>query len=120
LTCPQEDLGYFWEAILVFEASAPLLSIICPVWKMEGKLQNLQTWISQISDSVEVVLVYDESPDETLKELEGIVGCHQRPEQIKILTGKFGSITVGDGVVQDNSASTAWWVDYSNFFQGFS
>jgi len=58
---------------------------------MEGKLQNLETWMSQISDSVEVVLVYDESSDGTITELNRIVGKNQRREQITILSGKFGS-----------------------------
>ena len=42
-----------------------------------------------------VALVYDESSDGTLKELKSIVGGNQRSEQIKILTGKFGSPGLG-------------------------
>jgi hypothetical protein len=34
-------------------------------------------------------------------------------------TGKFGAINYKDSVT-DSSASTAWWVDHSNFFQGFA
>ena len=35
-------------------------------------------------------------------------------------TGRFGvgGVDAGDPVVTDPSASTAWWIDYSNFFQG--
>jgi hypothetical protein len=37
------------------------------------------------------------------------------------VTGRFASISYEDdsGSFQDPSTSTAWWVDYSNFFQGF-
>ena len=73
------------------ETSYPLLSIICPIWNMEGKLQNLQTWMSQISNFVEVVLVYDESSDGTISEINKIVGKNQRREQITIVSGRFGS-----------------------------
>ena len=35
-------------------------------------------------------------------------------------SGLFGQIgTTGFGSFMDHSASTTWWVDYSNFFQGF-
>jgi hypothetical protein len=37
-------------------------------------------------------------------------------------TGKFGAIQFQDSngeTIVDSSASTAWWIDYSNFFQGF-
>jgi hypothetical protein len=37
-------------------------------------------------------------------------------------TGKFGSIQFQDSngeTIVDSSASTTWWIDYSNFFQGF-
>jgi hypothetical protein len=36
------------------------------------------------------------------------------------VSGLFGQIaTTGFGAFTDHSASTTWWVDYSNFFQGF-
>lgn len=35
-------------------------------------------------------------------------------------SGLFGQIgTTGFGAFRDHAASTTWWVDYSNFFQGF-
>lgn len=36
-------------------------------------------------------------------------------------TGRFGAIQIQEGLsqVNDASASTTWWVDHSNFFQGF-
>jgi filamentous hemagglutinin family protein len=40
-----------------------------------------------------------------------------RRNHVDPATGKFGSIDFED--VSDKSASTTWWVDYSNFFQGF-
>jgi len=73
------------------ESLRPLLSIVCPVWNMEGRLQNLQSWLSQISDRIEVVLIYDESSDRTLTELIEIVTNNERNEQIRIESGKFGS-----------------------------
>ena len=39
-----------------------------------------------------------------------------RRGQVDPTTGLFGSVTYGTSV--DPSASTAWWIDYSNFFQG--
>jgi filamentous hemagglutinin family protein len=65
-----------------------------------------------LNDAGQTILVNDSTHQITSNWL-------YRRGHLDSLTGKFGSITVGDGVVQDNSASTAWWVDYSNFFQGF-
>jgi len=69
----------------------PLLSIVCPIWKLEGKLQNLQKWLFEISDLIQVVLVYDESPDNTFIELLQIIESHPMKAQIKLITGAFQS-----------------------------
>ncbi|MCX6971648.1 MAG: filamentous hemagglutinin family protein [Verrucomicrobia bacterium] len=34
-------------------------------------------------------------------------------------TGAAGVITTAEGFVTDTAASTAWWIDFSNFFEGF-
>jgi glycosyltransferase involved in cell wall biosynthesis len=69
----------------------PVLSIVCPIWKLEGRLQNLRKWLFEISDLVQVVLVYDESPDNTLNELLEIIESHPNKVQIKLVTGVFRS-----------------------------
>jgi filamentous hemagglutinin family protein len=45
-----------------------------------------------------------------------------RRGHVDTTTGKFGAIQFQDSngeTIVDSSASTAWWIDYSNFFQGF-
>jgi len=69
----------------------PLLSIVCPVWRLEGKLQNLRKWLFEISDLVQVILVYDESPDNTWIELLEILESHPNKGQIQLIPGVFKS-----------------------------
>jgi hypothetical protein len=45
-----------------------------------------------------------------------------RRGHVESSTGKFGEIQFNDAFgqeIKDSSASTTWWIDYSNFFQGF-
>lgn len=58
---------------------------------MQGKLTNLSTWLSQISETVEVILIYDESSDNTHLELSEIVSANIKGSQITLLSGKFGN-----------------------------
>ena len=70
---------------------APLLSVICPVRNMEGKLLNLSSWISQIGTMVEVILVYDDSSDNTYSELVKTISGSTKKNQITLVSGKFGN-----------------------------
>jgi len=49
-----------------------LLTAIVPVHQMGGKLQNLQSWLSDSKD-IDVILVHDFSTDSTQSELEEIL-----------------------------------------------
>lgn len=71
------------------DAYPPLLTIICPVRNMAGKLQNLDSWLARIPNHTQVVLIYDESSDNTLLELNQLVSKNPRKAQIKILMGSF-------------------------------
>lgn len=73
------------------QASPPLLSIICPIRDMEGRLQNLETWLVQISGEVEVILVYDDSLDQTYSEITQLISKILKHGQISIISGRFGA-----------------------------
>lgn len=71
--------------------SHPVLSIICPIRNMEGKLQNLESWLSQITKQIEVILVYDESSDDTFDNITQLISRNSKAHQISILSGKYGA-----------------------------
>ncbi len=68
----------------------PSISVICPVWSMEGRLQNLQSWLSECSSHFQVILVCDSSGDRTLEELQEIKESLPSVE-IEIIDGLYGS-----------------------------
>lgn len=66
-----------------------LLTAIVPVHQMGGKLQNLQSWLSD-SKEIEVVLVHDFSTDSTQSELEGFLS-NSNFSHVLLTTGNYGS-----------------------------
>ncbi len=68
----------------------PLISVICPVRNMEGKLQNLQSWVKQCDATYQIILVCDSSTDKTLEELQSVHFINPILN-IEILVGEFGS-----------------------------
>jgi glycosyltransferase involved in cell wall biosynthesis len=68
----------------------PTVSIVCPIRNMEGKLQNLHSWIRECGPQFQVILVCDSSTDKTLIELQKIQSSFPST-QIEILQGEFGS-----------------------------
>ncbi len=68
----------------------PIVSIICPVRNMEGKLQNLENWVRQCDSRFQIVLISDSSTDNTLSELKKITSANFC-SRIDIVEGMFGS-----------------------------
>ena len=68
----------------------PVITVICPVRDMEGKLQNLQSWIKQCDPTFQIILVCDSSTDKTLEELQNVQLMNPLLK-IEILVGEFGS-----------------------------
>ena len=68
----------------------PSISIICPIRNMEGKLQNLRTWLNQCDSHFQVILVCDTCTDKTVEEIREIQGFSPSI-QIEIIEGDFGT-----------------------------
>ena len=66
-----------------------LLTAIVPVHQMGGKLQNLQSWLSD-SKEIDVIIVHDFSTDSTQSELEGILS-NSNFAHVLLITGNYGS-----------------------------
>ena len=66
------------------------VSIICPIRNMEGKLQNLNSWMMECGPQFQIILVCDSSIDRTFYELQKIQSTLPST-QIEVLEGKFGS-----------------------------
>lgn len=77
--------------IIYVISSAPhkVVSIICPVRNMSGRLQKLEKWIHELGENprVEVVIVHDYSDDSTEAELKII--C-KKYESIILKQGSYG------------------------------
>ncbi len=70
---------------------SPLLTVVVPVHGMSGKLQNLESWISDAVESdIEVIIVEDIDDSSTTMELENLVKKFS-PNKIKLISGKYGS-----------------------------
>jgi hypothetical protein len=67
-----------------------VVSIICPVRNMSGRLQKLEKWIHELSENpqVEVVVVHDCSDDSTEAELKSICKKYQ---SIILIQGSYGN-----------------------------
>ena len=71
-------------------ASHKVVSIICPVRNMSGRLQKLEKWIQELSENpqVEVIIVHDCSDDSTEAELKSICKKYQ---SIIFIQGSYGN-----------------------------
>lgn len=66
-----------------------MLTAVVPIHQMEGKLQNLRSWLAK-SQEIQIVLVNDLSDDSTHVELEEIIE-NLSSSDIQIVKGHFGS-----------------------------
>lgn len=66
------------------------ISVICPVRNMEGKLQNLRSWVHQCDPTFQIILVCDSSTDKTIEELQSIK-LENPFLNICIFNGNYGS-----------------------------
>ena len=65
------------------------LSIIVPVTKMHGRLDNFKKMVEDISDfSIQLIVVHDIDDDKTGRELQIIL---KNKMNIKLIEGKYGS-----------------------------
>lgn len=71
-------------------ASPTVVSIVCPVKNMSGRLRILEKWIGELTQDprTEVVVVHDFSDDSTGEELKLI--C-ERYSSVTLVQGKFGN-----------------------------
>ena len=71
--------------------SRTLLSVIVPVTKMSGKLQNLKNWLGMIQQNkIEVLLIHDNQDEKTKEDLESLV-TEFNYLNIVVLEGKWGN-----------------------------
>jgi glycosyltransferase involved in cell wall biosynthesis len=69
---------------------APLLSIVVPIRNMQGRLGLVRNWLTQVQKlNMEVIFVNDASIDDTLTELNEIVG-QNKYNFVKTFDGIFG------------------------------
>lgn len=66
------------------------ITVICPVRNMEGRLENLKSWVGNCDLSFQIILICDSSTDNTLCELQEIKSDNPYL-RIEILEGSFGS-----------------------------
>jgi len=71
-------------------ASPRVVSIVCPVKNMSGRLRILENWIDELTQDprTEVVVVHDFSDDSTGEELELI--C-EKYDSVTLVQGQFGN-----------------------------
>jgi glycosyltransferase involved in cell wall biosynthesis len=71
--------------------SNTLLSIIVPIAKMSGKLQNLKNWLSMIkTEEIEVLLIHDHQDEKTKHELELVIAEFKFLD-IVLIEGRWGN-----------------------------
>jgi len=68
----------------------PKVSIICPLRNMEGRLQNLQTWLETCNSRFQIVFICDTCTDKTSDQLRQIKNSLPLT-QIEIVEGFYGS-----------------------------
>lgn len=68
----------------------PKVSVICPLRNMEGRLQNLQTWIESCNSQFQIIFVCDTCTDKTSDQLRNIKNSLPLTE-IEIIEGIYGS-----------------------------
>jgi glycosyltransferase involved in cell wall biosynthesis len=70
--------------------SAKLVSIICPVTNMAGRLQKLEKWICELAGNsrVEVVVIHDFYDEATRKELKAV--C-EKYKLVNFIEGQYGN-----------------------------
>jgi len=68
----------------------PKISVICPVQNMEGRLQNLKSWLEKCNSDFQIIIVCDTCTDGTSDEIRQIQGSLTSVD-IEIIEGVFGS-----------------------------
>lgn len=88
----------------------PVLSVITPISKMAGRLENLTTWLEEISYlPVEVIIVHDVQDEDTGPELDALVSSLSNP-RIKLIHKFCGSPGAARNL--GFSKATAGWISF--------
>ncbi|CAN2170959.1 WcaA Glycosyltransferases involved in cell wall biogenesis [Candidatus Nanopelagicaceae bacterium] len=69
---------------------SPTITIVCPVRNMEGRLQNLFSWLNECDSHFQIILVLDSCTDKTVEELRSMKEFLPS-NQIEIIEGTYGS-----------------------------
>lgn len=69
---------------------SPTVSVVCPIKNMEGRLQNLNSWLKECDAHFQIILVCDSCTDKTVEELQKMKESSP-PNQIEIIEGAYGS-----------------------------
>jgi hypothetical protein len=129
------------EPTRIFEAgdfSTPIVAFDSVSHPEQGSLgrpsQSFAPQWSMAGGNIEVIAGKDIARMTQFTDLDGNISTihdssHQftsnwlyRRGHVDSTSGKFGAVRFNDAFGQpfeDKSASTTWWIDYSNFFQGF-
>jgi hypothetical protein len=89
----------------------PVLSVVIPVTKMAGKLENLGSWLHSVNGySIEVIIVHDVQDDRTAIELNSLLGAI-RSDKILLFEGQFDSpgLARNEGIRHVNGTWIAFW-----------
>ena len=69
---------------------SPTISVVSPVKNMEGRLQNLNSWIKECDSHFQIILVCDSCTDKTVEQLQKMKESLPS-NQIEIIEGIYGS-----------------------------
>lgn len=69
---------------------SPTVSVVCPVKNMEGRLQNLYSWLKECNSHFQIILVCDSCTDKSVEELREMKESLPS-NQIEIIEGAYGS-----------------------------
>jgi glycosyltransferase involved in cell wall biosynthesis len=92
-------------------AKQPLLSVVCPVTAMAGRLSNLKMWLTEVlRENVEVFLIHDISDQATHLELVALV-TELNSSKLKFSQGKYQSAAAARNSVLNMCRGTwlAFW-----------
>lgn len=85
-----------------------ILTAIVPVSAMSGKLQNFQSWTTNIPQNIKIVVVHDRRDDATGEELKSIIAGKSNIQYIEGIYGTAG-LARNAGLATSDSKWTTFW-----------
>ena len=89
----------------------PVLSVVIPITKMAGKLENLSSWLHSVHRySIQVIIVHDIQDERTASELDSLLVAI-KSDKISLFEGQFDSpgLARNEGIRHVNGAWVAFW-----------